>query len=32
MRKYFNTQFDIGDAVWTVELGSHSGRYHVLQY
>lgn len=31
MRKYFNTQFDIGDAVWTVELGSHSGRYHVCK-
>lgn len=31
MKKYFNTQFDVGDAVWTVELGSRSGRYHVCK-
>lgn len=30
MKKYFNTQFDINDSVWTVELGS-SGRYHVCK-
>lgn len=30
MRKYFNTEFEIGDKVWTCEYSKLDGLYHVF--